>query len=374
MPVSLLAFACVEEESDSDDSGTGGHGPTGGSSGASGGTTPRGGGAGTEAGSGGQAGNGVITGGGRGGTNVDGGASVEGGASVDGGCAATEPVVLTTEAELRAFAARGCARFDGSILIHSLTLENLDALGTPSALREVNGDFVIEESPLLQSIEALSGLNSVHRITIRKTAVESIELGLIEGGVVVQSNASLRSVSLPGFGGGSLWILENPLFDTLSIEGQHYLGVLEVSDNPRLRTLSSIHAIEIGRATITNNMLLEDLGGIGHYDFIGTITVSKNPKVGSIQFAAYEWGALTITDNDGLASIDLGAIDDIRSLDIAENAVLTTLLVGSSTDIESMSIRDNPMLPQCAVDALEARVMACGEARCTGNDETATCN
>jgi hypothetical protein len=61
--------------------------------------------------------------------------------------------------------------------------------------------------------------------------------------------------------------------------------------------------------------------------------------------------SLTIASNDVLSS--LGALDELAT-------------------VGSLTIAGNPALPQCFVDELDARLMACGS--CAGNDTTATCN
>jgi hypothetical protein len=45
----------------------------------------------------------------------------------------------------------------------------------------------------------------------------------------------------------------------------------------------------------------------------------------------------------------------------------------SLLSVEMLVIAGNPMLPQCFVDELDQRLMACNMS-CGGNDMTATCN
>ena len=72
----------------------------------------------------------------------------------------TDSVIITSEAELGAFAARGCQVLEGSLSVESATLLNLDALA-PSQLVIITGDLGIEDNTALTSIQGLSGLERV---------------------------------------------------------------------------------------------------------------------------------------------------------------------------------------------------------------------
>jgi hypothetical protein len=64
-----------------------------------------------------------------------------------------------------------------------------------------------------------------------------------------------------------------------------------------------------------------------------------------------------------------------NQLTINGNPALATL--GDSSALESVAVLEisyNPALPQCEVDALDARLQACGNRLCEGNDSTATCD
>ena len=85
-------------------------------------------------------------------------------------------------------------------------------------------------------------------------------------------------------------------------------------------------------------------------------------------------GSLTITANNTLGELDLSALTTVENLTIAGNEALTSLGdLDALTSVGMLVIAGNTMLPQCRVDELDERLMACNMS-CGGNDDTAMCN
>jgi hypothetical protein len=105
-----------------------------------------------------------------------------------------------------------------------------------------------------------------------------------------------------------------------------------------------------------------------------TVTVASNPGITSVAFPGLlEVGSLSITSNPLLASVGLPLLASAENLTIAGNEELTTVgTLSELSDAGQLIIAGNPKLPQCFVDALDERLMACNKS-CSGNDANATC-
>jgi hypothetical protein len=351
-----LAVACGETESHSSGSG---HKDSGG-----GGTSG--------VGTGGGAGEaGAPTRGGSGGTAgaPEGGEAGEGAAGADGGdgvCEETEPVVITSEAELQAFAARGCQVLEGTLTIRSPTLRSMDALGNPSVLRVITGDLVVEENPELADLSGFSGLERIDgSLLLTATGMENLD-----------GFESLRFVGTDSFA-DALVIADNPaLADVTALGGLTRLATsIVIANNAALTSAAGIDRLaSTSNVTIANNALLSELAGLTELENAMSLTVAANPSLATLSLPSLvEAGSFSVTSNEALATVSLPLLERAQTLTFAENQALTSVgTLDALTDVDLLVITGNPMLPQCFVDALDARLQACNMS-CGGNDATAVC-
>ena len=72
--------------------------------------------------------------------------------------------------------------------------------------------------------------------------------------------------------------------------------------------------------------------------------------------------------------MSLPVLTSAESFTVAGNQSLETLgTLNALLSVGTLTIAGNPRLPQCFVDALDLRLMACNMS-CGGNDMTAVCN
>ena len=352
-----LAMACGESGGHVSDRGrrdTGGGGASG---------------VGAQGGSAGEAG--APTRGGSGGAAgaPEGGEAGEGAAGAGGSgivCADTEPVVITSEAELRAFAARGCELLESTLTIRSPTLESMDALGSPSVLRVITGDLVVEESPILRSFRAFMGLERIGgSLLITASGVENLE-----------GFEALRFIGSDSFA-HALVIADNPaLADVTALGGLTRLTTsIVLANNAVLTSAAGIDRLaSTSNVTIANNAALSELAGLTDLENATSLTVASNPSLATLSLPGLlEAGSLSITANEVLASVSLPLLERAQTLTIAENQTIASVgTLDALVDVGLLIIAGNPMLPQCFVDALDERLGACNMS-CSGNDTSAVC-
>jgi hypothetical protein len=150
---------------------------------------------------------------------------------------------------------------------------------------------------------------------------------------------------------------------------------LMVGDNALLPNIIGIEElVSASSITVVNNPSMTELGGLEKLESCDGLTVANNAVLERLGFPLLETAqAITITTHPLLESISLPALETAGSLTIAQNDVLTDVgSLESLTSLESLVFAANASFPQCEVDALDARLMACTS--CAGNDTTATCN
>jgi hypothetical protein len=371
--VMTFAWSCGDSSSnDGSDPSHAGKGGTSGSGGAGAGGSSTGGASGAVTGgsstggaSGGTAGAGAS--GGSGGT-ADGGQAGDGaGGAGDGACSEAKPIVITSEADLQEFGARGCEVLDGSLTVSSETLTSLDALGQPSTLRVITGSLAINQNPLLEDIEGIRGLEEIGgSLVVRSTnlvtlsgfeSVRRVGADLVMDAVVLSDNPRLANVTALG-------------------ELTSLVASLSVRNNPELTSLAGLDRLrDTSDITILGNALLAEIGGLTELEQAISITIASNVSLVSASFPnLLGVGSFSITTNPVLASIGLPLLASAENLTISGNDELLTVgTLSELDDVGSLIISGNPKLPQCFVDALDARLMAC-DMSCVGNDASATCN
>jgi hypothetical protein len=289
----------------------------------------------------------------------------------DFGCAVVceqESTELMTAEEVSQFAARACEVLSGSLRIHGSALTNVDGLESGS-LRVVSGDLTLGESSALENVR---GLRNLQRIG---------------GSLVIQANEELRTLEglegLERLGSNSvsntIVLASNPLLESVAALGNvsRILAGLVVTSNAALPSLTGIDSMRAtSNVLVANNAALTQLGGLQALEAVGMVTIASNQAITSVQLPALETAeTLAFTGLSQLTTISLPQLTTISaSLTIAANPLLGTL---GATDgwlaVESMTITDNASLPQCEVDLLDARLMACA-GTCAMNDASATCD
>lgn len=282
-------------------------------------------------------------------------------------CTTVDAILITTVEELAAFAEMGCEVLEGSLTIRSPTLTNMDALGQPSALRIITKDLTIDQNPALEDIEGFFGLERIGgSLIVSSNYVEN--LGGLHGLRFIGSNSV----------GNAVVIGDNERLTNVTALGDvtRLLTSVVVSSNAALTSLSGIRGLRAtSSVTITNNPVLDEIGGLADLEESDNITIASNPEISSVSLPALtSVGSFTITANAMLASLSLPELATVENFTIAGNDVLTSLGdLDSLLSVGMLTIAGNPMLPQCAVDELDQRLMACN-ASCGGNDMTAVCN
>lgn len=289
----------------------------------------------------------------------------------DFGCAMVceeETTQLTTAAEVLALAARGCEVLNGNLSILGQELTDVAGLES-SALRVVTGYLSASNS---SSLESLRGLGRLERIG---------------GSLVVEANERLKTLEglegLDRLGSNSITdtivLSTNPLLEDVGAlaNASRILVSVVATGNTALKSLAGIDALRATNSVlIANNPALTELGGLQKLEAVGNITVASNEALGTLQLPALETAeTMSITGHAQLAALSLPALRTVSlNLTIAANPSLLTL---GDTDawvsVGAMIITDNASLPQCEVDALDARLIACGGS-CALNDAEATCD
>ena len=148
-----------------------------------------------------------------------------------------------------------------------------------------------------------------------------------------------------------------------------------ISDNPELTSISGLGGLVTGSGiTVTGNAALTTFEAFAELEDVQNLTLAANLLLESVELPALtDAASINVTTNDALESIGLPALTTAGGITIASNMALTDLgTLEALTDVDSLLIAGNPMLPQCFVDALDARLQAC--TACQGNDATAVCN
>jgi hypothetical protein len=294
-------------------------------------------------------------------------------------------VLVTTQAELEDIS--NCNVIDGQLWIRGASITDLRPLG---ALRRVTEELAVIDC---SELDSLAGFTSLERV----------------GSLGILNNERLPSLdgleTLRAIGGGSinhrLAIADNPLLTSISALGEATLTVtqLELHGNaaltsleglPRVRSLEWLSVVATSVTSLAVFSALEQSGaiviernpdlvtlGLDVLEEVGTMAVSENGALERVGLRALRTSEyLGVNGNAVLSDLDLSALETVsRQLTINGNPVLATLGdLSTLKSVELIEISYNAALPQCEVDALDARLQACGDGLCEGNDTTATCD
>ncbi len=325
--------------------------------------------------SGGEASGGETSGGAGFGGNPDvggeGGNGASGGGAEPGSFTCAEDIRITNEAELAEFAALRCTAAGGDLVIESTSLRNLDALaGGP--LRVIHGSLNLIDNTVLEDV---SGLRGLERIGASLRLISNGSLTGLEG---------LEDVEQVGQdpAAHSLVFIENGALTSLEALGASAAAPLQlqtnllVNGNPLLGALRGLSGLTgLPSITIVGNAALTEIGGLTDLDDAESINLFQNPLLATCAFPNLSTTRyLTIVMNDALRTVSLPALHTVSGqLTLSENSALEDVgTLDALTYAGELTILRNPMLPQCFVDALDARLMSCS--RCDQNDTSATCD
>lgn len=202
-------------------------------------------------------------------------------------------LVIRNELELQSFAAAGCTKVTGNVLVDDVPVTGLGAL---AGLEEIGG-----------------------RLSITKTKVTAVLLPVLErvgGGIYISENTNAEVLdlsSLVASGGESFSILKNVKLVAIDLRSLETSNWLSVANNGAV-TLLDLRALR---------------------------TVGRR---------------LDIISERSLEELLLPALEEVTSeAYIANNSKLAMLSAPKFTKADSVQVRNNPALPQCQVTALKAQ-------------------
>jgi len=202
-----------------------------------------------------------------------------------------------------------CARRDGDVTIR--TAADMTALPRTGCY-DIYGKLSLQGAAIT-SLAGLNDLNSVNELDLDHTALTAIDskrpIG-IYGGLTVTGNAKLTNLKQLSFETASTGIL---------IDGNTVLASLDplTLDEPKLEEVD------------------------------GDVAITANPALTAAPLGRLTrlTGALTVSGNAQLATIDLGKLATTGHVEIADNTVLTALTGFAVTTIGGdLAIRNNPAL------------------------------
>jgi hypothetical protein len=275
---------------------------------------------------------------------------------------------------------------DGQLWIRDASFTDLRPL---AALKRVTDELAVVNCAELESLE---GLTSLERV----------------GSLAIMNNERLSSLdgleTLQAIGGGAInhrfAISDNPLLTRIAALAEATLTVtqVELHGNAALTSLEGLPRVQslewlgVRGSALTSLAALADLEhggeiliesnpnlvalGLAALEDVGTMAVAENGALEHVALPALRTGdSLAVNGNAALLDLDVSALGSLSNrLTINGNPLLTTL--GDLSALESVEVLEisyNALLPQCEVDALDARLQACGDGLCEGNDSTAMC-
>jgi hypothetical protein len=343
--------------------GKGGSGDTGGSGGK--------GGAGGQSASGGTGGNttggtGGVSGSSGGGGSAGDAQAGEGGSGADPECVGD--FIVMSDADLATLAAMNCDVLEGNLTIDQTPLTTLDTL-FPNAPRQITGSLSIQSNSELTNLEGLGGLAVIENSLLIAGNPRLGDFGGLETLTHVGSDALANALNISS---------NDTLSSVSSLGNIVELKVnVTVAGNAVLTTLDGIKGlVATSSLTIVNGPALTTIGGFADLEDCGSCTFVGNPLLQSIELPSLARADyITITGLAGLTSLSFPSLGTVTSsFVIASNEVLTSLgNLDALMTVGALTIAGNPALPQCLVDELDERLMACNDS-CGGNDTNAVCN
>lgn len=284
---------------------------------------------------------------------------------------------LRTNDDVQALAALECDILESRLTIEGSEVSTLAGLET---IRIIEGDLFVVEATELSDLTGLSGL----QLVTQHLSIQSTELSNLAG-----------LQSLTGIGAG-LEIYRNwGLVDISALRGLTGEALtLYITGNPLLPTLEGLEGIiSTKNCTIAANDKLVDIQGLDNLQTIdGSLVLATNPELLSLNLPSLRQiaGSLAMTGQglaeqsdmlnlqavgedivifqNGLTVLPFGQLQSVRSLTITSNKNLLTLEgLANLQTVTQLQISENGALPQCEVNAFNARFGVCTD--CSNNSD-----
>ncbi|WP_375755048.1 hypothetical protein [Corallococcus exercitus] len=323
-------------------------------------------------------------------------------------------------------------RFARSIELGSNPALETAAIGTASGSPVFVEELLVQDLPLLASLEGLSllaphkglGVVNVPRVealsfphvtalsqslSIGETpALKSLSFPALRqaGNILLGDNGALESLagfpelqsvhtlslvklsaltSVEGMDRlqsiENLLVERNPALETLALPQRLQVGLLDLWDNPALVTVGPLNPrSQVTRALrLSGNPLLRELKGLPDLVSLEVLEVSRNPMLTDLSALGglVRLGQLLVVQNDRLTDLSaLSGLRELTALAVLGNPALQALgLDGLEAVSTSFAVRDNPLLPTCRAQGLADRVYT-GQPTgrvILGNDDAASC-
>ena len=251
---------------------------------------------------------------------------------------------------------RGITTIEGDLTIHgSLIVDSLVDLGN---LRRVTGDFDVQYTESLSSLEGLENLASVGKLWIRgnRSLKNIAALSALASAETVYLEANPSLATLEGLGGlttlEGLYLNDNAsLSDISELAGLTSARRVYITGNPSLRDLEGLKGLStLYRLGIEENKALKNLQGLEGLESVEKeLKIFQNPSLPSLEGlgALKTVGRLTIRANPSLKNLEgLDALASASEIIVAENDALTSLegMEALTSVTASMSISGNDAL------------------------------
>jgi hypothetical protein len=243
------------------------------------------------------------------------------------------------------------------VALATLNMTELDELEHPAG---TPGNMYLQDLPELESLNGLSQVEALQSLQIlRSPGLRDLSgLGALRdaGYLHLEDDANLQSLAGTATlrGVAQVALLANPVLNDISALSTLSSVGVSLEDLPALADLQALHGVEITNIHAQRLPLLRNLDGLE----------AVRARVSTIE----------LRENAALEEIDaLSPMHEAFEITITDNPKLRTLqgLAGLTSLDYSSDVSQNPLLPQCEVDALQARVpLISGGA----NDFNATCS
>jgi len=249
----------------------------------------------------------------------------------------------------------GCTEFT-SVTIRGADIIDLTPL---SAITTISSGLWIYENDLLESLDGLSGITYIDKLTIRQnerlpdltglSALAEAEIILIEESPKLTSLTGLEKLKTVN---DYMRIWNNPvLTDLHGLESLTQAGSLYIEDNPSLPGLLGLSGLSdiTTQLTIENNAKLTSLEGLDSLSSVsGNIYIRHNTLVdlSGLEKLKTVINKLSITDLSMTSFKGLSGLETVGGLSIVGNPLLSSISALENLSSISFTLRilDNPAL------------------------------
>ncbi|HUJ59100.1 MAG TPA: hypothetical protein VLX92_11430 [Kofleriaceae bacterium] len=241
----------------------------------------------------------------------------------------------------------------------------LSSLAMPS-LRSTR-QFIVD-SPLT-SLD-LSALHDLESLDVRDALITSLNLpSLVDGGIALELDSNLATISAPQLAIGSIEDLQSPL---ASVDLSSLVSGSVELDGPGPLTSLSLPSLGGGTVQLDDFPALSELsipGFVGGTIELGGVALTS---LSAPAWSGSDHDELWISGDPQLTTIALPALTMLQSLEIESNAALTTIAAPNLTRATTLTITNNAALATCQAQALATQSNAT-TVTISGDDDAGTC-